>query len=367
MERGVGEQQPDRAGVGGDLRSQGRTLPAAHQHHRPLRGGEERPLGAGEERHPVRRGQVGDHHGERLLLPPLALPERPHRGRRRGVAGQVVPADALHREDAPRGERGPGVGHRVAARGRRAVGAQERHARTAGRTGVGLGVEAPVGRVAVLALAVRAHAEGGHGRGRTVVGHVAHDGEARAAAGAVRERIVKSPVGRVQHLGEAVGAGGEVGRDGDPPLVGAGALLDQEGPGLLGGDLGGPEGGHPRRGWPSGAKPRLEGVEGGRRPEGLHGDAGVVVADPPGDAAVAGRPPDEGAHAHALHGAADLDAPAAAGRAHGATRAAPRIFTGGERDCPWAGAAWMRRTTSMPDTTRPRTAKPWPSGLRFPP
>ena len=31
------------------------------------------------------------------------------------------------------------------------------------------------------------------------------------------------------------------------------------------------------------------------------------------------------------------------------------------------GAAWILRTTSMPDTTRPNAAKPWPSGLRAPP
>ena len=31
------------------------------------------------------------------------------------------------------------------------------------------------------------------------------------------------------------------------------------------------------------------------------------------------------------------------------------------------GACWILRTTSMPETTRPKAAKPWPSGLRWPP
>ena len=31
------------------------------------------------------------------------------------------------------------------------------------------------------------------------------------------------------------------------------------------------------------------------------------------------------------------------------------------------GACWILRTTSMPETTRPNAAKPWPSGLRWPP
>ena len=51
----------------------------------------------------------------------------------------------------------------------------------------------------------------------------------------------------------------------------------------------------------------------------------------------------------------------------GRRRAASRIRTGGSSDCPLAGAAWIRRITSIPETTRPKAAKPWPSGLRRPP
>ena len=40
---------------------------------------------------------------------------------------------------------------------------------------------------------------------------------------------------------------------------------------------------------------------------------------------------------------------------------------GGVSACAREGAAWIRRTTSPPRTTRPKAAKPWPSGLRPPP
>ena len=44
-----------------------------------------------------------------------------------------------------------------------------------------------------------------------------------------------------------------------------------------------------------------------------------------------------------------------------------RIAIGGASDWPLAGAWWIRRTTSIPAITRPKAAKPCPSGLRFPP
>ena len=40
---------------------------------------------------------------------------------------------------------------------------------------------------------------------------------------------------------------------------------------------------------------------------------------------------------------------------------------GGVRCCPSAADPWIDRTTSMPFTTRPKAANPWPSGLRRPP
>ena len=81
------------------------------------------------------------------------------------------------------------------------------------RTGVRLGVKAPIQRVVVLRLALRAHDEVPHGGQRAVVGNVGDDSEARAAIGAIGERVTVTAVGRVQQFAQAIGAGGDVGRD----------------------------------------------------------------------------------------------------------------------------------------------------------
>jgi len=43
-----------------------------------------------------------------------------------------------------------------------------------------------------------------------------------------------------------------------------------------------------------------------------------------------------------------------------------RIVTGGESLWPSAGDALMALTTSIPSTTRPKAANPWPSWFRLP-
>ena len=74
-------------------------------------------------------------------------------------------------------------------------------------------MEAPIQRILVLAAAVLAEPEAGHRRVRPVVGHRADDREARAALGAVHERVAVAPVGRVEQLAHALVAGGDVRRD----------------------------------------------------------------------------------------------------------------------------------------------------------
>ena len=83
---------------------------------------------------------------------------------------------------------------------------EQAQAGAAGRAANGLGVVAAVVGGLVLALAVGAHREPGHGGVGPVVGDVAHDGEARPA--------------------QAVGAGGRVGRDQGPALAGGVAGRD---------------------------------------------------------------------------------------------------------------------------------------------
>src|SRR6476620_3288612 len=82
------------------------------------------------------------------------------------------------------------------------------HARAALRACVRLGVETTIARVLVFRPALRAHLEGRHRRAGPVVGHALDDREARAAVGAVDERVAKAPILLVMELGETVITGG---------------------------------------------------------------------------------------------------------------------------------------------------------------
>ena len=84
--------------------------------------------------------------------------------------------------------------------------------RAAYRAGVRLGVEASIQGVLVLGPARVAHREVLHGRVGPVVGQALNDAEARAAVGAVGERVEVATVGGVEQLMQAIGAGGYVGQ-----------------------------------------------------------------------------------------------------------------------------------------------------------
>ena len=129
----------------------------------------------------------------------------------RGVAGEVVAADALDGEDAAVAQQPPGASQRRLRPRSEPVAVAVAQGRAAVRAAHRLGVEPAVGRVGVFARAVRAHREAGHrGRG-AVVGQRGDDREARAAVGAVDERVPVAAVGRVALLGRAVGAHGDIG------------------------------------------------------------------------------------------------------------------------------------------------------------
>jgi hypothetical protein len=74
-------------------------------------------------------------------------------------------------------------------------------------------MKAAIGRIFVFLPARRAQHELAHRRVRTVVRNVDNNGVARAAIGAVRERILKSTVDGIKEFGAAVCAGGEVGEN----------------------------------------------------------------------------------------------------------------------------------------------------------
>ena len=188
-----------------------RIASAGHQHDRPLRtaeqpGGWVIDVGDG-----GRGRQVGHHHGERLVPAPLSLSQFGDRLLVVGVAGQVVSADALDRENATVAQQPSCLQQCIVAVGHATVAVAVAQRRSAVRAAHGLGMEPPVGGVGVFAGAIGAHREGRHGGGGTVVWQGGDDGEARAAVGAVDERVAVAPVGRIALFGGTVRAHGDVG------------------------------------------------------------------------------------------------------------------------------------------------------------
>src|SRR5579859_8120064 len=72
-------------------------------------------------------------------------------------------------------------------------------------------MKAPVPRILIFFLAVRAHGERRHGCLRPVIGDVAQDGIAWSAMSAIGERITVAPVGRVPEIAPTSVAGACIG------------------------------------------------------------------------------------------------------------------------------------------------------------
>ena len=286
---------------------QRRVRPAWQQHDRPPAPGQQLDRGAVELDQPAGGREVGRHHGQRPLLPVLALPQRRDGRLGRGVDREVVAAEPLDREDPAAGQQVRGRRHRVAGQ-RPARSVHERQCRPAGRAAHRLGVEPPVGRVGVLAGAVGAHPEAGHRRQWTVVRDAGDHGEPRPAVGAVDERVAVAPVGRVPQLGQAVRAGGRVGRDRRQPRPVRRARHDDEA---------GPADGRKRHaghvlhhGQHRGPVPQPGDERRHRRhrPLRLGEHSGRVVADKTGDAELGRQRVRERPVADALHRPPDPDA-----------------------------------------------------------
>ena len=190
-----------------------------------------------------RRFNRRHHAGEGLARATLATAQFGQSKRVGGVAGQMEAAESLDGHDRTRAQLvDAGRDNRVAlvARGApahlpgcmqvacggggaggffgkaRLAGPHRGHVpaqvRTAFKAGVGLGVEAAVGRVDVFGRAGAAHGKVGHACCGPVVGQAADNREARAAVGAVDEGVAVAAVGRVEELADAIVAGGQVGR-----------------------------------------------------------------------------------------------------------------------------------------------------------
>ena len=219
-------------------------------------------------------------------------------------------AEALDGHDLSGLEHLPrGVQRRLVAVRTLPPGVHEEQVGPADRAAVRLGVVAAVFDVVVFPCTVGAHGEAAHGGQRAVVRHVPHDGEARAAVGAVDEGIAVTPVLRVQQLAAAVLTECDVRRDERVALMLDQARQDHKaliplqpaapaGLDLLDhGELRGP------------ARQLFQkALERGALPLELQHHAGGAVADRTAQPVLTRLPVHEGAEADALYDAVDVDA-----------------------------------------------------------
>ena len=89
----------------------------------------------------------------------------------------------------------------------------EPKARTAFRTGNGLGMKAPVGRIAIFFSARPTKRKAGHAGHGPVIRYGASNGETRSAVGAVGKSIAETAIFGVAHFGQTIGAQGYVWAD----------------------------------------------------------------------------------------------------------------------------------------------------------
>jgi hypothetical protein len=89
-------------------------------------------------------------------------------------------------------------------------------------------MEAPVHRVIIFALALRAHLEAAHGGLGTVIGYILDDGETRAAIGAIGKWITIAPILGIKYLFQTGLAGSDIGRDKLIPTLFSDAMTNLE-------------------------------------------------------------------------------------------------------------------------------------------
>ncbi len=118
-------------------------------------------------------------------------------------------ADTLERHDAAPIKRIRYLAQRINLRAR-LLGGFDPDAWPAHRAGVGLGVKPAVKGFGVLPRAIRAHAKAAHGGVGTVVGDLQDDAVARAAVGAVGERVAVATILAIPQFSQAGRAGGQI-------------------------------------------------------------------------------------------------------------------------------------------------------------
>ncbi len=295
--------------------------------------------------------EVGDHHGEGFGRAPLALAQFGDGSLVRRITGQMEPTEPLERDDLAGRDQFRGPLDRVGpARPARCV--EEAYGRSAGGAGDRLGVEPPIGGIAILTLARIAHRERAHAGALTVVRERQDDREARAAVRAVDEGVAVPAVLGIEQLAQAIGAGRRVRGEQAVAALQVEALFHLEAHGAHRGRLG-PADVLDARERRCLRRDRLaEAVEIGRRALRRDLDHPAAVADPAADPEPTRQPPHERSEPDALHHATHLDR-ARAERGGGRHREPPRAAAIGGSSASWCTSS---RTMSTREGTALSTA-----------
>ena len=217
VQRRVGQQDPDQRVARRDRLGQQRRGVARVASTIGRSGEAEQPFLAGaRSRDRLACSSVAHHHGERLLVAVLPIPQASHGRVRRRVAREVEAADPLDRDDAsvaraPRGRDSMASPSRTA----RPSAPRSVELRPARRAGVRLRVEPAIVRRSSYSRWHAGHiVNGAIVVARPVVGARSHR-EARPAVRAVGEGIAVAAVPCVADFGEALGTRRQVRRDRD--------------------------------------------------------------------------------------------------------------------------------------------------------
>src|SRR5579883_892062 len=184
------------------------------------------------------------------------------------------------------------------------------HLGAADGAGVRLRVEAPVQRVFVFLPAGRTHGEDTHGRLFSIIWYILHNGETRAAVGAVDEWIAETAIIGVEELAQAIIAGRGIRRDERIAFRTSMAVRYPEVRFISRRHLMRDKRIDAGQGWWFLAQRPLEGIKRFCWPLDLDGHTVAIVQDKAGQSAALGLSIHERSETHALHDAMNENTPA---------------------------------------------------------
>ena len=205
MQRRRGQHEAERIQPRRNAFRQGFGVSRAQENDRGGSVAQERSLRSADAAIVANDGEIARHERKWLRVAMFLSAQRLHRGAIPRVAGKLIPAKPLDREDRAAVQQRTGGVEDVGMHGRRRGGVQllENELRPAGGTGDRLSMKATVRRVTVFLRAVLAKGEGRHRRLGAIIGNACHDAQTRSAMRAIGEGIAIAPSRRIVYLGRA--------------------------------------------------------------------------------------------------------------------------------------------------------------------